>query len=150
MKNVGFIFALTVGLLTLGLLNASFAEGPAVPAGSVPVNTAPATAATVADAGQAAAPSSGMMLGGAMPMLIMFAALYFLMIRPQNKRMKEQKAMIAALKHGDEVVTSSGMLGTVSGIADKVVTVEVAQNVKIKFLKSQIAQVVKDQIKELT
>jgi preprotein translocase subunit YajC len=58
--------------------------------------------------------------------------------------------MITALKHGDEIVTNSGILGKVTGITDKVVTVEVADNVKVKMLKSQVSQVVKGSIKELS
>ncbi len=84
-----------------------------------------------------------------LPMVGVFAVFYFLMIRPQQKRMKEQQTMIAALKQGDEVVTTSGILGTIHGVAEKVVTLEVSRDVKIKILKSQIAQVVKGQIQDL-
>lgn len=84
-----------------------------------------------------------------LPFVAMFAVVYFLMIRPQQKRLKEQQAMLGALKHGDEVLTSSGLLGKVTGITDKVVTLEVADNVRVKMLKSQVSQVVKGQIKDL-
>ncbi len=63
--------------------------------------------------------------------------------------MKEQQSMLSALKHADEVVTSSGMLGTVKGITEKVVTLEIADDVKVKMLKSQISQVVKGKVQEL-
>lgn len=92
------------------------------------------------------APGMGSML---VPFALMFAVVYFLMIRPQQKRMKEHQKMINDLKQGDEVVTASGMLGTVRGINDKVVTIEVADDVKVKMLKSQVAQVVKGQIQDL-
>mgnify|MGYP001572698076 CR=1 FL=1 len=84
------------------------------------------------------------------PFLAIFAVIYFLMIRPQQKRMKEQQSMLSSLKHGDEVITSSGILGKITGITDKFVTLEIADNVRIKVLKSQISQVVKGQIKEIT
>ncbi|MBL7715300.1 MAG: preprotein translocase subunit YajC [Bdellovibrionales bacterium] len=83
------------------------------------------------------------------PFAMMFGVIYFLMIRPQQKRLKDQQEMIGALKDGDEVLTASGILGKITGIAEKVVTLEVAQNVRIKILKSQVSQVIKGQIKDL-
>jgi preprotein translocase subunit YajC len=79
------------------------------------------------------------------PFLLMFAVIYFLMIRPQQKKMKEQQAMMSQLKQGDEIITNAGILGKVAGITDKVVTVEVADNVRVKMLKSQVATVIKGQ-----
>ena len=79
----------------------------------------------------------------------MFGVIYFLMIRPQQKKMKEQQAMMSQLKQGDEVLTNSGILGKITGVTDKVVTVEVADNVRVKMLKSQVSQVIKGQIKDL-
>ena len=58
--------------------------------------------------------------------------------------------MLGQLKQGDEVITTSGILGTVRGLTEKVVTLEIADDVKIKILKSQVSQVVKGQIKDLT
>ena len=140
MKNIaGYRFAL--GSLVLFLANAAsiaWAEGPAVPAGSAPATGGPA--------GAAQQPGLGSML---VPFVAMFAVVYFLMIRPQQKKMKEQQDMLSALKHGDEVLTAAGILGKVTGITDKIVTVEVADNVRIKMLKSQITQVIKGQIKDL-
>ena len=75
------------------------------------------------------------------PFIGMFAIMYFLMIRPQQKKMKEQQAMLGNLKSGDEVLTTSGIIGKVGDISEKTVTVEVDRNVKIRMLKSQIAQV---------
>jgi preprotein translocase subunit YajC len=63
--------------------------------------------------------------------------------------MKDQQQMLSSLKHGDDIITSSGMLGKVTGITEKVVTVEVADNVKVKMLKSQVSQVVKGSLKDL-
>lgn len=88
-------------------------------------------------------------LGMVLPFAVMFAVLYFLMIRPQQKKMKEQQNLMGSLKQGDEVLTSSGLLGKITGVTDKVVTLEIADNVRVKILKSQIAQVVKGPIKDL-
>lgn len=92
------------------------------------------------------APGLGSML---LPFAAMFAVVYFLMIRPQQKKMKDQQDMLGQLKVGDEVVTSSGILGTIRGITEKVVTLEIASDVKIKILKSQVAQVIKGQVQDL-
>ncbi|NTU59903.1 MAG: preprotein translocase subunit YajC [Deltaproteobacteria bacterium] len=93
--------------------------------------------------GGAGASDPQQQLFGLLPLVAMFVIFYFLLIRPQQKRAKEQKAMLEALKRGDEVVTASGILGRVANIADDVVTLEVEQNVKIRFQKSAIASVKK-------
>jgi len=74
----------------------------------------------------AQAAPGGSQLMGMLPIVGMFVILYFLMIRPQMKRQKEHRNMVAALAKGDEVVTSGGMLGKVSKVTDSYVTVEVA------------------------
>lgn len=71
----------------------------------------------------------------------MFIVIYFFIIRPQNKKMKEQQQLLSLIKNGDEIVTNAGIFGTVQGITDKVLTVEIAKNVNIKLLKSQVASV---------
>lgn len=71
-------------------------------------------------------------------MVALFAIMYFVMIRPQQKQLKEQKAMLAALKKGDEVITQGGMIGKVFQVADKVVTLEVSPATRIRVLKSSI------------
>ena len=72
------------------------------------------------------------------PFAIIFVIFYFLMLKPQQKKLKEEQAMIAALGKGDEVYTKSGVLGTIVGITDKIVTLEVNDGVKFKILKSHI------------
>lgn len=72
------------------------------------------------------------------PFILIFMIFYFLMIRPQKKRLDEEQAMNNALKKGDEIYTKSGILGTIVGITEKVVTVEVASGVKFKVLRSQV------------
>lgn len=63
----------------------------------------------------------------------LFVLFYFIAIRPQRKRQKEHEAMVAALKKGDEVVMTSGMLGKITNVEDNYATVKVAENVELKF-----------------
>jgi preprotein translocase subunit YajC len=76
-----------------------------------------------------------------LPLILIVVVFYFLLIRPQQKRQKDHKVMISALRKGDKVVTNSGMFGTIVGIDDQEnkVVLKVAENVKIEFLKSSIA-----------
>lgn len=78
---------------------------------------------------------------GFVPILLIFVIMYFLMIRPQQKKMKEHKAMVEALRRGDQVVTSGGMIGKVVKVADTEVEVELAPNVKVRVIKNTVAQV---------
>lgn len=72
------------------------------------------------------------------PFILIFLVMYFMMIRPQKKRMQEEQNFINKLAHGDEVYTKSGILGKVTGIAEKVVTLELEGGTKMKVLKSHI------------
>lgn len=74
-----------------------------------------------------------------LPFLIMLVIFYFFIIRPQGRKMKEHDKFLNNLKRGDAVVTASGILGTIDGMTDTIVTLEVSQGVKIKFLRKQIA-----------
>lgn len=90
---------------------------------------------------QTAAPADpGLManLSTFLPLILMFVVMYFLMIRPQQKRAKEQKAMMDALAKGDEVITAGGILGKVSKVNETYVTIEVAQNTEIVVQKNSI------------
>lgn len=78
-----------------------------------------------AQAAGAADPTGGLM--GLLPLILMFVVLWFLMIRPQMKRAKEHKTMLEALKKGDEVVTSGGLVGRITKVAESYVTIEVAR-----------------------
>ena len=71
----------------------------------------------------------------------MFAAMYFLMIRPQMKKAKEHKAMIDALAKGDEVVTQGGLLGKVSKVGESFVSIELAAGVEVQMQRSAVVQV---------
>lgn len=75
------------------------------------------------------------------PLVIIFVIFYFLLIRPQQKRAKEQKAMLDNLKKGDKVITTGGIYGLIDGLTDKVVTVKIAENVKIKVSRSAVGSV---------
>lgn len=90
---------------------------------------------------QEAAPAGG----GIMQSLIMFVPLilifYFLLIRPQSQRQKKHRAMIAAVKKGDTVVTAGGLVGKVTKVAETEVTIEIADGVRVRSLKSMLADV---------
>lgn len=72
------------------------------------------------------------------PFVLIFVVMYFLMIRPQKKRMQEEQSFLTKLAHGDEVFTKSGILGKVVGITEKIVTLEIENGSKMKILKSHI------------
>ena len=78
-----------------------------------------------------------------MPIALMFVILYFLLIRPQQKRAREHDTMVQNLKRGDDIVTNGGIHGRIQGIADKILTVEIAQNVRIRLERDQVATVVR-------
>jgi preprotein translocase subunit YajC len=79
---------------------------------------------------------------------VLFAIFYFLLIRPQMKQQKEHKDMLANLTHGDLVITSGGIQGKVTAIADNVITLEIAEKVRIKVGKSFITAVIQKAGKE--
>lgn len=76
-----------------------------------------------------------------LPIVGMLAIFYFLLIRPQQKRQKEMQKMIAALRKGDRVVTASGIVGTVAGLRDDIIVLQIADNVKIEMLKTAVTAV---------
>ena len=73
--------------------------------------------------------------------LLMVGVLYFVLIRPQSKRAKEQRAMVEALKSGDEVVTSGGILGRITDVSDQFVTLEIADGVQVRVQKHMVGAV---------
>jgi len=75
------------------------------------------------------------------PLLFIFVIFYVLMIRPQNRRMKEHQAKLDAVKKGDEVVTGGGLRGRVTKVSDEEVEVEIAQGVRVRAVKSTISNV---------
>ena len=75
------------------------------------------------------------------PLILIFAIMYFLMIRPQQKRAKLHREMVAALKKGDQVITQGGLIGKVSGVRDDELEVEIASGVKVRVVRGSISQV---------
>jgi len=73
------------------------------------------------------------------PLLLMFAIFYFLLIRPQQKKAKEHREMISNLKKGDRVITSGGIHGRITSLDESTVTVEIADKVKVKVLRGNIS-----------
>jgi preprotein translocase subunit YajC len=81
-------------------------------------------------------------LGGLLPIVLIFVVFWFLLIRPQQKRMKEHKGMIAMLKRGDKIVTGGGIIATVTKVIDESeVQVEIAKDVKVRVSRATIQSV---------
>ena len=104
-------------------------------------NTTAATA--VAPSAGAVTPPQPSMVAMLLPFGLMFMVFYFLLIRPQQKKLKEHDKLVGGLQKGEEVITQSGIIGKIHGVTEKVLTLEVADNVRIRVLKSQIATVLK-------
>ena len=83
----------------------------------------------------------GSPLGFFLPMVIIFGAFYFLLIRPQQKKQKAHTELVAAISTGDEVITAGGILGKVTAVSDLYATLEIADKVEIKIQKSTISAV---------
>jgi len=100
------------------------------------VSTAYAQAAGAAAGGQD-------MLTSFLPLILIFVVFYFLLIRPQQKRQKQHKEMLGQLRRGDKVVTSGGILGTVSKVvSDTEVLLEIAENVKVRIVRATIQEII--------
>lgn len=87
---------------------------------------------------EAAAAPTQSPIASLVPFALVFVVFYFLMIKPQKKKLEQEKAFMTGLQKGDEVYTKSGILGTITGMTDSIVTLEVADGVKFKILKSQV------------
>ncbi len=90
---------------------------------------------------------------GLMSNVILFGSIilifYFMIIRPQQKRTKERQKLIDSMKKGDKVITSGGMYGTIAGLDDKTVLVEIADKIKVKLDRSAIATIISDSAPEI-
>jgi len=154
MKKIFFlaVVCLSINLSSVSVVRADDAPSapnvvaPAQPAGAQ--NTNPAVANTSTGT-SSTPPASSSPLSMALPFIVMLGVMYFLMIRPQQKRAKEHQNLMSTLKTGDEVVTSAGIIGTIAGMTEKVVTLEVSKNVQLKVLRSQVNQIVKGQIQDI-
>jgi preprotein translocase subunit YajC len=121
----------------LGNVYSYFAKGQPARQQEVTMLFSPAYAQAAGAAG-----STGTIIGGLMPLLLMLPIFYFLLIRPQQKKAKEHRAMMDALRRGDQVITQGGILGKVSKVnEDGTVEVEIAEGVKVKVLKHTITNV---------
>lgn len=90
---------------------------------------------------QATAPSP---LVSLMPLFIIFVIFYFLLIRPQQKKMKQHKKMLENLTKGDKILTSSGFYAVVVSVGEKSVEIKLAENLKVKILKSSVSEIIKN------
>lgn len=96
----------------------------------------------IAHASEGASPGAG--IGAFLPLILIFVIFYFLLIRPQQKKAKEHQQFLVNLKTGDEVVTSGGLQGTITGLTDRVATLEIADKVRVKVARPYILGAVSD------
>ena len=83
-------------------------------------------------------------LAGFLPIIILFAIFYFLLIRPQQKKAKEHKQMIDNLKKGNRIITSGGIYGTIVSLDDTIIGLEIAEKVKIKISRANVGGLIRD------
>ena len=100
-----------------------------------------ATLTLAAAAGAAPSGTAAFLTSGILPMVLIFVIFWFLMIRPQQKQMKEHRAKIAAAKKGDGVVTGGGLIGKITKDEGEIVEIEIASGVKVKALKATLSDV---------
>jgi preprotein translocase subunit YajC len=93
-----------------------------------------------AQAGPAGAPPALMQFA---PLILIFVVFYFLLIRPQQQKAKEQRTMLANLKRNDDVITAGGLYGKIMALTDKIVTLEIAPNVRVRVDRQQITSMIK-------
>lgn len=106
---------------------------------TAPAASGAAPAAAAGTSGAAGGGTTGALLSFA-PIILMFVVFYFLVLRPQQKRMKEHQAMLTALKRGDVVVTNGGLIGKVSRVDDKEIQIELSENVRVRVVRHAIAE----------
>lgn len=94
-------------------------------------------------AGSQAAPGGGGLLASPIvPILLMLGIMWFFLIRPQQKKQKEHRSMLQSLKKGDRIITSGGLHGRITGIADATLTIEIADKVRVKINRGHVAGLV--------
>ena len=91
---------------------------------------------SIAYAANGAAPGGG--IASFIPLILIFAIFYFLLIRPQQKKAKDHQIFLSNLKKGDQVVTNGGIIGEITGLTDRVVTLEIAENLRVKVSRQHI------------
>ncbi len=82
-------------------------------------------------------------IGGLLPLILIFFVFYFLLIRPQQRKVREHQKLLNAIKKGDEVITSGGIYGTITAVKGDVVDLKIAEGIKVVLSKSAIATVIK-------
>lgn len=82
------------------------------------------------------------MMGMMLPMILIFGIMYFMMIRPQQRKEKERRQMIEALKSGERVIFAGGLVGTVTNVKETTFVIKVADNVKLEVLKGSVTRIV--------
>ena len=103
----------------------------------------------ISDAMAAAPQSQGDPLMGFLPLIVIFIVFYFLLIRPQSKKAKEHREMVAALAKGDEVVTNGGLLGKITKVGDNFIELDVAEGVSVKVQRNAVSSLMpKGTVKE--
>ncbi len=100
------------------------------------------TAYAMGQAGGSGGQAGG--LAGFLPIIILFAIFYFLLIRPQQKKAKEHKNMLTDLKKGNRIVTSGGIYGTILSLDETTIGLEIAEKVKIKITRGNVAALISD------
>ena len=121
--------------------NVAQPAGAATPSGGQPSEGTAVQGAPSGPASQGMGPEACGSQGGMSTifmMLAMFAIFYFLLIRPQQKKAKEHQSMLGGLKKGDEVVTGGGLIGKITGVSDKLLTLEISEKVRVRVLKAQV------------
>ncbi len=76
-----------------------------------------------------------------LPLIVIFAVFYFMLIRPQMKRTKEHRKLVSQLSKGDEIITNGGLLGRITDVSDSFVTLELADNIQVKLQRQAVANV---------
>lgn len=102
-----------------------------------------ATAYAMGAAGGGAAQGGGGGISSLIMMVVIFGIFYFILIRPQQTKMKEHKKMLEAVKKGDEIVTAGGIYGTVEGVNNDTLTVKIAEGVKVKITRGSVGDIVR-------
>lgn len=103
------------------------------------VQTATAFAQTAATPAATPTAEQPGMLMSLFPFIVLFGVMYFFILRPQVKRQKDHQKFVSELRRGDEVITASGILGRIEGLTDQFVTLEIADGVRVKMVRSQVA-----------
>ncbi len=96
--------------------------------------------------GQVGGGSGGSPFSGLIILIPLFGLMYFLLYRPQQQKQKQLQEMLSKLKVGDKVMTTSGAIGVISKVSEKIVHITLAEKVEIKFVRAAVAEILKDEV----